>query len=214
MKKGDPRTNGSELNKNKNNNIKSTLDHLSEEDRKAIEAYHKEVDEIFLSRYEVTRQGLIQKDVVSINICKSKVTPEVWFNPSLSLNDVQLMINSTLERQAKSNNEMMHRLIEERHDKKFVDPNVHAFPSSCTINFAQINPQSSGTLVGGTSQPNSSAQLMNHFNSRTTIDGLTPDCGMPQQTTINMFEKAYMPATPSFLMPNPRSSPYTSGCNS
>jgi hypothetical protein len=53
MKKADPGTNGSDL--NKNNIIKPTLDHLSKEDRKALESYHKLVDEIFLSRYEVTR---------------------------------------------------------------------------------------------------------------------------------------------------------------
>jgi hypothetical protein len=38
MKKGDPDTNRSDL--NKNNIIKPTLDHLSEEDHKALEAYH------------------------------------------------------------------------------------------------------------------------------------------------------------------------------
>jgi hypothetical protein len=51
MKKEDPNSYGSDL--NKNNIIKPTLDHLSKEDRKALEAYHKEVDEIFLLRYEV-----------------------------------------------------------------------------------------------------------------------------------------------------------------
>jgi hypothetical protein len=55
--KGVPNTNGSNL--NNDNIIKHTLDHLSEEDRKVLEAYHKEVDEIFLSRYEVTWQGLV-----------------------------------------------------------------------------------------------------------------------------------------------------------
>jgi hypothetical protein len=53
LKKGDPGTNGSDL--NKDNIIKPTLDRLSKEDHKVLEAYHKEVDEIFLSRYEVTR---------------------------------------------------------------------------------------------------------------------------------------------------------------
>jgi hypothetical protein len=51
MKKGIPDTNGSDL--NKDNIIKPTLNHLSEEDCKVIEAYQKEVDEIFLSCYEV-----------------------------------------------------------------------------------------------------------------------------------------------------------------
>jgi hypothetical protein len=189
MKKGDPNTNGSDLNKN-NNNIKPTLDHLSAEDRKALEAYHKAVDEIFVSRYEVTRQGLIQKDVVPINICMSEVTPEVWSNPSISLNDIQVMINSVLERQAKSSNEMMCRLIEERDGKKFVDPNIHA-SSSCIVNFAQTNPQSSGTSAGGTSQPNPLAQPMNHFYSRTTVDGSAPACEMLQQITASTFGKGY-----------------------
>jgi hypothetical protein len=34
---------------------------------------------------------------------------------------------------------------------KIVDHNVHASFSSCVVNFAQTNPQPSGTLVGGTS---------------------------------------------------------------
>jgi hypothetical protein len=189
MKKGVPGTNGSDL--NKNNIIKSTLDHLSEEDCKTLKAYHKEVDEIFLSRNEVTQYGLIQKDATPINIRKSKVTPEirsnpsfslddvqvminsnirkskvtpeVRSNPSFSLDDVQVMINSVLERQVKSSNELMRKLIVERDRKKLVDSNVHAFSSSCAVNFAQTNHQPSDTLVDGTSQPNPSAQPMNHF---------------------------------------------------
>jgi hypothetical protein len=38
-------------------------------------------------------------------------------NPSLSHNDVQVMINSALERQAKSTGELLRRLIEERDGK-------------------------------------------------------------------------------------------------
>jgi hypothetical protein len=53
MKKGGPNINKSDL--SKDNIIKPTLDHLSEEYRKALEAYHKEVDELFFSCYEVTR---------------------------------------------------------------------------------------------------------------------------------------------------------------
>jgi hypothetical protein len=48
-----------------------------------------------------------------IIIRKAKVTPVVRPNPSLSLNDIQSMINSVLERQARSSVELMHRLIEE-----------------------------------------------------------------------------------------------------
>jgi hypothetical protein len=74
------------------------------------------------------------------------------------------MINSPLQRQAKSSNEMMCWWIEERDGKKHVDSNVHTSSSSSwAVNFSQTNPQPSGTLAGGTSQPNPSAQPMNHF---------------------------------------------------
>jgi hypothetical protein len=78
MKKGDPSTNGSDL--KKSNIIKPTLDHLSEEDRKAFEAYYKEVYEVFWSHYEVTRQGLVKRDASLITIWKSEVTLEVKNN--------------------------------------------------------------------------------------------------------------------------------------
>jgi hypothetical protein len=67
------------------------------------------------------------------------------------------MINFTLERQVKSNDELMRRLIEERDEKKLVDSNVNPSSSSYIVNFAQNNPQPSGTSAGGTSQPNPSA---------------------------------------------------------
>jgi hypothetical protein len=60
MKIGGPGTNGSDL--NKDNIINSTFDHLTVENCKALEAYHKEVYELFFLCYEGTRQGLIQKD--------------------------------------------------------------------------------------------------------------------------------------------------------
>jgi hypothetical protein len=75
------------------------------------------------------------------------------------------MINSMLERQVKSNNELMHRLIEERDGKKLVDSNVNPSYSSCAINLTQPNPQTSGTSASGTTMPNLLAQSMNHFHS-------------------------------------------------
>jgi hypothetical protein len=51
---------------------------------------------------------------VWIVILKAEVTPEAWFNPSLSLDDVQSTINSALERQEKSSDELM-----EEQDGKF-----------------------------------------------------------------------------------------------
>jgi hypothetical protein len=66
------------------------------------------------------RQGLVLKDTTPNTIRKTEVTPEVRPNPSLSLNDVQSMINSALERQAKNSDELMHRLIEERDRKNLL----------------------------------------------------------------------------------------------
>jgi hypothetical protein len=60
----------------------------------------------------------VLKDTMSIVFNKLEVIPEVWSNPSPSHNDIQGMINSTLERQAKSTDEVMHRLAEERDGKK------------------------------------------------------------------------------------------------
>jgi hypothetical protein len=73
-------------------------------------------------------------------ICKSEVTPEVWSNPPLSLDDVQVSINSALDRQLKSNNKLVRRLIEWQDRKKLIDSNVHPSSSSCAVNFAKINP--------------------------------------------------------------------------
>jgi hypothetical protein len=122
------------------------------------------------------------------------------------------MINHALERQAKSTDEPLHRLIEEWDGKKHDDPNAKPSTTS-TVNFAQINSHTSGPLVGGTSMPNPSAQPMNHFHIQTTIDGLVPNLGMSQQATTSMYGQGYTQITPSFTMPNPTSTPYTSGFN-
>jgi hypothetical protein len=103
--------NGSDL--DEGNILKPTFDTLTEEGHKAFEAYHSNLEEPFLSRCEVTRQGTILKDNTPIVFTK----PEVWPNPSPSLNDVQVKINFALERQAKSTDELLRRLIEERDGK-------------------------------------------------------------------------------------------------
>jgi hypothetical protein len=51
---------------------------------------------------------------------------------------MQSMINSILERQARSSDKLMRRLIEERDRKKLVDCNVNP-SSSCAVNFTQTN---------------------------------------------------------------------------
>jgi hypothetical protein len=99
MKGVNSHTNGSNL--DKNNIIKTTFDTLTDEGRKALEAYHADPEKLFYSRYEVTRLGAVLKDA-----------PEVRPKPPLSLDDVQSMINSVLERQAKVTDELLCRLIE------------------------------------------------------------------------------------------------------
>jgi hypothetical protein len=99
-KKGNSRTNGSDL--NRNNIIKPTFDTLMEEGHKALESYYTDLDELFYSCYKVMRHGVI---------------PEVRPNSLISPDDVQSMINSVLEKQTKSNDELVCRLIEERDGK-------------------------------------------------------------------------------------------------
>jgi hypothetical protein len=96
MKGGNSSHNGSDL--DKGNILKPTFNTLTEEGRKAFEAYRANHEELFLSRCEVMRQGIVLKDTTPIVFTKTDVIPEVCPNPSHSLNDVQNMINSTLER--------------------------------------------------------------------------------------------------------------------
>jgi hypothetical protein len=159
MKGGNSSHNGSNL--DKGNILKPTFDILMEEGRKATEVYHANLEELFLSRCEVMRQGTVLKDTTSIVFAKPEVRP----NPSPSLNDVQLLINFALERQAKSTDELLCRLIEDRDRKKLDTTSTNPSSSTCTINFTQTNPHTSGPSTGGTSMLNLSAQLMNHFHS-------------------------------------------------
>jgi hypothetical protein len=88
------------------NILKPTFDTLTEEGRKAFKVYRVNLKELFLSRCEVTWQGTVLKDTTPIIFTKLDVIPEVRPNPSPSLNDVQNMINSALERQAKSTDKL------------------------------------------------------------------------------------------------------------
>jgi hypothetical protein len=54
---------------------------------------------------------------------------------------------------------------------------------------------------------------MNHFHNRTTIEGSVPNLGMPQQAMASMYGQGYTHTAPSFTMPNPNLTPYTSGFN-
>jgi hypothetical protein len=101
----------------------------------------------------VTRHGTVLKDTTLIIFNKPKVIPEVWPNPSPSRNDIQVMINSALERQTKSMDELLRRLIEERDGKKFDATSVNPSSSTCAVSFVQTNPHTSGASAGGTSIP-------------------------------------------------------------
>jgi hypothetical protein len=118
MKGGNSSHNGSDL--DKGNILKSTFDTLTEEGRKAFEAYRTNLEELFLSHGEVMRQATVLKDTTSIIFTKPEVIPEIRPNPSPSLNDVQNMINYALERQVKSTDELLRRLIEKRDEKNIL----------------------------------------------------------------------------------------------
>jgi hypothetical protein len=84
----------------------------------------------------VTQQGTILKDTTLIVFTKPKVIPEVRRNPSPSLNDIQNLTNSTLERQAKSTDELLHRLIEEWDGKNMMivgGHKMHIFTANILI---------------------------------------------------------------------------------
>jgi hypothetical protein len=61
----------------------------------------------------VTRQGIVFRETTPIVFHKPEVIPEVRPDPLLSRNDIQFMIDSALERQSKSIDELLRRLIEE-----------------------------------------------------------------------------------------------------
>jgi hypothetical protein len=75
MKGGNSGHNRSDL--NKGNILKPTFDTLTEEGRKAFEAYCANLEELFLSRCEVMRQGTVLKDTTPIVFPNLEVIPEV-----------------------------------------------------------------------------------------------------------------------------------------
>jgi hypothetical protein len=112
MKGGNFSNNGSDL--DKGNILKPTFDTLTEEGRKTFKAYRTNFEELFLSHCEVMQQRTILRDTTPIVFNKPEVTPD----PSPSRNEIQAMINYALERQAKSTDELLCRLVEERDGEK------------------------------------------------------------------------------------------------
>jgi hypothetical protein len=105
MKGGNSNNNRSDL--DKGNILKPTFDTLTEEGHKAFKTYHANIKELFLLHCEVMRQGTVLRDTTPIVFNKTKVIPEVQPDPSPSHNDIQAMIHSALERQAKSTDELL-----------------------------------------------------------------------------------------------------------
>jgi hypothetical protein len=211
MRGGSSGHNGSDL--DKGNVLKPTFNTLTEDGRMPFKVYRANLEQLFLSCCEVTQQGIVLKETTPIVFTKPEVIPEVQPNPSPSLNDIQVMINSALEKQAKSIDELLCRLIEEQDRKEHSDANVNPSSLTCAVNFAKTNPHTSGPSAGDTTMPNSSAQPVNHFHSQTTIEGLAPNIGMSQQTMASMYGQGYTHTAPSFTIPNPSSIPYTSMFN-
>jgi hypothetical protein len=104
----------------KGNILKPTFDTLTEEGRKMFEAYRVNLEELFLSLCEVIRQGTVLRDTTPIVFNKTEVIPELRTDTSFSHNDIQVVINSALERQAKSTDELLRRLIEKRDGKNLM----------------------------------------------------------------------------------------------
>jgi hypothetical protein len=155
MKGGNSSNNGSDL--DKSDILKPTFNTLTEEGRKAFKAYLADLEELFLCHCEVAWKETVLRDTSPIVFNKPEVTPEVRPVPSPSHNDIQIMINSALKRQAKSIDELLHRLIEEWDGKKLDTTSANPSSSTSAVSFTQTNPHTSGPSAGGTSMPNPSA---------------------------------------------------------
>jgi hypothetical protein len=131
LKGGNSGNNGSDL--DKGNILKPTFDTLTDEGRKEFEAYLADLKELFLSHCEVTRQGTVLRDTTPIIFNKPQIIPEVRPDPLSSRNDIQSMINTALERQAKSTDELLHRLIEEWDGKKLDVTSVNSSSSTSLL---------------------------------------------------------------------------------
>jgi hypothetical protein len=131
MKGGNSGHNGSDL--DKGNILKPTFDTLMEEGHKTFEAYRANLEERFLSHCEVMRQGTVLKDTTPIVFTKPEVLVVVRPNTLPSLNDVQNIINSALERQATSTDELLRRLTEERDRKKPDATNANSSSSTALL---------------------------------------------------------------------------------
>jgi hypothetical protein len=81
----------------------------------------------------VTRQGTVLRDTTPIIFNKPQIIPEVRPDPLSSRNDIQSMINTALERQAKSTDELLHRLIEEWDGKKLDITSVNSSSSTSLL---------------------------------------------------------------------------------
>jgi hypothetical protein len=92
---------------------------------------------------------------------KPEVISEVRPDPSPSHNDIQSMINSVLERQAKSTNKLLSRLIKGRDGKNLVLLVLILLLLTRLVLLKPIHIQ----VVGGTIIPNPSTQLVNHFHN-------------------------------------------------
>jgi hypothetical protein len=79
MKHGNSSNNGSNL--DKSNILKPTFDTLMEEGHKAFQAYCTNLEELFLSRCEVTWHGTALKDNMLIVFHRPEVIPKIRPDP-------------------------------------------------------------------------------------------------------------------------------------
>jgi hypothetical protein len=86
MKGGNSGNNRSDL--DMGNILKPTFDTLMEEGHKALEAYHANLEDLFLLHCEVTRHGTVLKDTTPIVFNKPQVILEVQPDPSPYHNDI------------------------------------------------------------------------------------------------------------------------------
>jgi hypothetical protein len=157
-----------------------------------FESYRANLEELFHSRCEVMRHGTILKDTTSIVFNKPEVIPEVRPDPLPSHNDIQSMIKYALERQAKSTDQLLPRLIEERDGKKLETTSTGRWHFNAKPLCLADEPLS---------------QLNHHRGFGSYFWDATANCGQHVQAWVHTH------TMPNFAMPNPGSTLYSPGHN-
>jgi len=151
----------------------------------------------------------VQKESEPFVVYRSQVPPQVTA-PTHSLESIQSMIDTALDRQARASNELMRRLIEERDGKKVADNHANVSSPSGDFHVPQTENPPSVTSVGSAPQAHPQTQPTSHYHSQTTISGSAPVYGMPPEFMAGVPTSASLYSIPE----HPTAAAYAPGSTS